>query len=312
MLNDKFIQNTLHSLEVEVLENNTFTTVSGFPEYKVGPNDLLKISIWEGRTLKEYTVRVQVDGTISFAYTTDMYIKDLTPTQIRRKIIESSKEFYKRPNVNVDVLEYNAKKASILGQERDLQRSNTGPGQYPLNGKTYIVDFISLHGGPTDKADLAQVKVVRANGRTFYLNLYNAMFEGDIKQNIILDDGDVVYIPLLEISARKFYVLGEVKNPGIYELKDEVNILEAIVKAGGFTDRASFSSVAVIRGDLTRPEVAIVNIEKLIRSGDQSENIEIRDKDIIYVSRHFIGDINYVLGQIVPSLNTLFLIERLR
>jgi polysaccharide export outer membrane protein len=212
----------------------------------------------------------------------------------------------------VDVLEYNAKKASILGQERDLQRSNTGPGQYPLNGKTYIVDFISLHGGPTDKADLAQVKVVRANGRTFYLNLYNAMFEGDIKQNIILDDGDVVYIPLLEISARKFYVLGEVKNPGIYELKDEVNILEAIVKAGGFTDRASFSSVAVIRGDLTRPEVAIVNIEKLIRSGDQSENIEIRDKDIIYVSRHFIGDINYVLGQIVPSLNTLFLIERLR
>ena len=312
MLSESYVESVRESLAVEAAENSVYTTICGYPEYKIGPGDVLVISLWEGRAQKEYPVRVQVDGTISFSYTTDMNVQDLTPTQIRQKIMESSKEYFRRPNVNVEVLEYNSKMASLLGQIRDLQRSNTGPGQYALTGKTYVVDFISKHGGPTDRADLAQVKVVRANGRTFYLNLYTAMFEGDVKQNIVLDDGDVVYVPLLSVSARKFFVLGEVVNPGIYELKDEVKILEAIMMAGGFTDRASLTSVVIIRGDLTKPEVVFTNINKLIHQGDQSENISVHTGDIVYVSRHFIGDVNYVMSQIIPSLSTLFLIDRMK
>lgn len=312
MLNDTYIESVVDSLRVEATENKVFTTISGFPEYKIGPADVLKISLWEGRTLKEYTIPVLVDGTISFSYTNNLKVENLTPSQVRDTLMDEFKEYYREPNVNVEVVEYNARKASILGQERDLQRSDTGPGQYPLTGKTYVVDFISKHGGPTDRADLAQVKVVRANGRTFFLNIYDAMFEGDTKQNIVLDEGDVVYIPLLSVSAQKFFILGEVRNPGVFELTDAVNILEAIMMAGGFTDRASIASVAVIRGDLTKPEVALVNLDKLIHEGDQSENVEIRNKDIVFVSRHFIGDVNYVMSQVLPSLSTLLLFERVR
>jgi len=310
MLNDTYVGTIVDSLRVEATENSVYTTISGYPEYKVGPLDVLRIVTWEGRTPKENIVKVNVDGTISFAFISKLPVQNLTPTQIASSLMEEFAEYYRKPNVEVEVMEYNARKAAILGQERDLQRSDTGPGQYPLTGKTHVVDFISKHGGPTDKADLAQVKVVRANGRTFYLNIYNAMFEGDASQNIVLDDGDVVYLPLLSVSARKFYVLGEVRNPGIFDLTDEINILEAVMMAGGFTDRATLASVAIIRGDLTRPEVAIVNLEKLIHDGDQSENIEVRDKDIVYVSRHFIGDVNYVMSQILPSLSTLLLFER--
>jgi polysaccharide export outer membrane protein len=175
-----------------------------------------------------------------------------------------------------------------------------------------VVDFLSDHGGPTNRADLAQVKVVRAKGQTYYLNLYKAMFEGDVTQNLILDDGDIVFIPSLEVSARKFFILGEVEKPGVYELKYEVNILEAIIIAGGFTDRASTSKVAIIRGDLSKPEVVLANIDAIVHDGDQSENIEVRDKDIVYVSRHIIGDVNYVMNQVLPSLNTLFILERIK
>jgi polysaccharide export outer membrane protein len=312
MLNESFVKTIADSLAVEPAENKAFTTVEGYAEYRIGSLDLLKISIWEGRTLKTYEVQVQMDGTISFAYNQNLYVQNLTPTQIRQSLLETLKDYYKSPNITIDVLEYNARKASLLGQVRDLQRDNTGPGQYPLEGKMRVVDFISLHGGPTDKADLAQVKVVRANGSTFFLNLYNAMFEGDIQQNIILDDGDIVFVPTLEVSARKFYVLGEVKTPGIYDMKDEVRVLEAIMRAGSFTDRASLSSIVIIRGNITQPEVNIINLEKLIRAGDQSENIEILNGDVIYVPRHFVGSINYFVNQILPSLNTLFLIDRMQ
>ncbi len=312
LLSDSYVEAAAGSMAVEAVENIVYTTISGFPEYKVGPGDVLRISLWEGRNIKEYLVTVQIDGTISFAYTQNVEVADLSTTQIRAKLIEESKEYYRRPNINIDVLEYNACKASVLGEIRDLQRTDTGPGQYPLMGKTYIVDFISRHGGPKPSADLAQVKLVRAKGHTFYLNLYKAMFEGDVKENVILDHGDVIFLPSLEVSPRKFYVLGEVNSPGVYELKDEVNILEALIIGGSFTDRAAISSIAIIRGELTKPEVVLVNLEALIKNGDQSENVEIRDGDIIFVPRHFIGNVNYVMGQLLPSLNTLFLIDRIR
>ena len=312
MLNDTYVEKKVDSIGVEATENNVFTTISGYPEYKVGPLDMLRIALWEGRNLKEWDVRVHLDGTMSFGYLTKMDVQDMTPTQIRTLLFEEFSAYYRNPNVEVEVIQYNARKASILGQVRDIQREDTGPGQYPLTGKTHVVDYISKHGGPTENADLAQVKVVRANGRTFYLNIYDAMFEGDVKQNIVLEDGDVVYIPLLSVSARKFYVLGEVSNPGIFELTDNVNVLEAVMMAGGFTDRATLSSVVIIRGDLTKPEVALVNLEKLIHEGDQSENVEVRDRDIVYISRHFIGDVNYVMSQVLPSISTLILFGRAR
>lgn len=312
LLSDSYVEAAAGSVAVEAVENTVYTTISGYPEYKVGPGDVLRISIWEGRKIKVYEVAVQVDGTISFAYTQNMEIADLSPNQIRQKILEQSKEYFRQPNVNIDVISYNAWKASVLGEIRDLQRTDTGPGQYPLTGKTYVVDFISRHGGPTPKADLAQVKLVRAKGFTFYLNLYKAMFEGDVKENVILDHGDVIFLPSLEVSPRKFFVLGEVNSPGVYELKDEVNILEALVIAGSFNDRAAISSIAVIRGELTKPEVVLIDLEALIKKGDQSENIEIRDGDIIFVPRHFIGNVNYVMSQLLPSLNTLFLLDRIR
>jgi polysaccharide export outer membrane protein len=312
LLSEAYIEAATGSLEVAPVENKSYTTISGFPEYRIGPEDVLVISIWEGRNQKEYETTVQVDGTISFAYTVNLEVGGLSPTQVRNKLLEQSREFYRRPNVNISVKHHRAWKASVLGEIRDLLRGDSGPGEYPLKGKTHVVEFISRHGGPTSKADLAQVKVVRAQGHTFYLNLYKAMFEGDAKENIILDDGDIIFLPSLEVSPRKFYVLGEVGKPGVYELKDEVNVLEALMIAESYTDRAAIASIAVIRGELTNPEIILVNLEKLIHEGDKSENIEIRDGDIIFVSRHFLGNMNYVLRQVLPSLNTLFLIDRLK
>jgi len=310
-LSEQYVQQLSDSFKVEPPENSVFTTINGIPEYKIGPSDQLRITIWEGRNPTEYEVNVQVDGNINFGYVTDLNVMSLTPSQVKEAILEYLSEYFRNPNVTVDVLQYNSKKASLLGEIRALQRGDSGPGWYPLSGKTKVVDFISRYGGPTENADLAQVKVVRAKGQTFYLNLYKAMFEGDVTQNLILDDGDIVFLPSLEVSARKFYILGEVKTPGVYELKDEVRLLEAIMIAGSFTDRASLSRVAVIRGDLTDPEIILANINDIIHKGDQSENIEIRNGDIVFVSRHIIGDINYVLNQILPSITTMWFLDRI-
>ena len=94
MLNDNYVRSLVDSLRVEAAENNTYTTVSGFPEYKVGPLDVLRIVIWEGRNAKEYIVKVNVDGSISFAFISKMMVQNLTPTQIANLLIDEFSEYY--------------------------------------------------------------------------------------------------------------------------------------------------------------------------------------------------------------------------
>jgi polysaccharide export outer membrane protein len=96
-----------------------------------------------------------------------------------------------------------------------------------------------MAGGPIAgeefaNADLRSVEVVR-RGKIYTVNLYNAMFKGDMAQNIVVDNGDIITVPELPTYGEKVYVLGEVNNQGIYRFKDVSDFLSAISKAGGTT-----------------------------------------------------------------------------
>ncbi|MFQ6105038.1 MAG: FG-GAP-like repeat-containing protein [Candidatus Glassbacteria bacterium] len=293
-------------------ENSTFKMIKGNPIYKIGPKDEILITIWTGSQRKDFNMTVRVDGTIFLPFVSpeDIKVSGLTPIEVKEKIWELSKEYFKRPNINVEVVKYNSKFATVMGEIRSIIRQPTGPGVYPLTGMEKLADFISRYGGPTDKANLNQVQVVRKGGQTLYLNLYKAIFQADAEENLILDDQDYIYIPSIELTSQKVYVLGEVNNPGIVEFKESLNILDAISKAGGYTEKAVLDKVHVIRGEVTMPEVLAVNLKRLIRKGDHSQNIALRNNDVVIVSKTLYATIMDFMRDVSPYIYT-YVISRL-
>jgi protein involved in polysaccharide export with SLBB domain/outer membrane protein OmpA-like peptidoglycan-associated protein len=293
-------------------ENNTFKMIKGNPVYKLGQKDELLITIWTGSRREDFDVTVRVDGTIFLPFVSpeDIMVAGLTPVEVKEKIWELSKEYFKRPNISVEIVKFNSKFATIMGEIRSIIRQPTGPGVYPLTGMEKLADFISRYGGPTDKANLNQVQVVRKGGQTLYLNLYKAIFQGYAEENLCLDDEDYIYIPSIELTSQKVYVLGEVNTPGIVEFKESLNILDAISNAGGYTDDAVLDKVHVIRGEVTMPDVLEINLEKLIRKGDHSQNLVLRNNDVVIVSKTFYATVMDFLGEVSPYLYT-YVVSRL-
>ncbi len=78
--------------------------------------------------------------------------------------------------------------------------------------------------------------------------------------------------------------------------------MEAIALAGGFTEDAVLSSVILVRGGLRQPQAQRVNLAKVIKEGDLTENIAVQPEDVVYVPRKFIANINYFLRQLSPAL----------
>ncbi|MEW6614159.1 MAG: polysaccharide biosynthesis/export family protein [Thermodesulfobacteriota bacterium] len=292
----------------KITKNKVFTEEFGISEYIIGPGDVLEISLWEGTEEKKHTMTVRSDGNISISFLEDVNVSGLTARQVDKTITERLADFVKNPRVDVLIKEFVSKKTQILGEVNIIQGTSTtqpmpsGPGNYPLKGKTTIIDLLVTAGGAKTTADLKRTRLVRG-GKTYTVNLYRTMFQGDTSQNIILDAGDMIIIPEYPTTQDKVFVLGEVKSPGAYSFKHEIDLVTALSLAGGYTYDAKEKNILVIRGYPAKTNVLVANLKDFLKQGDFSQNISLQSGDVVYVPRSVIGDIHYYVSRLTPMLD---------
>lgn len=119
-----------------------------------------------------------------------------------------------------------------------------------------------------------------------------------------------VSVSIKEIGGEKVIVLGQVKNPGVYQITGRKTVLEAVGLAGGFTDHAVISSVMLIEGGFEKPEPKRLNLTKALKRADVSDNLILSTDDMIYVPNKFIKDVNYFLSQFLEPVYQGFFINR--
>jgi len=297
----------------QVDRNDVFTEARGMPEYIVGPGDVLNITFWDGSKPLAYTTEVRADGKISYSFVDDLYVSGLTVQQVDDALTEAMQKYIRNPRLELIVKEHRSKSALLFGQinrfDTGISGVRSGPGRYPLTGKMTVLDLIVGAGGATSgqvegNGDLTRVELVR-KGKIYTLNLYNAMFRGDMSENMVLEDRDMVTVPELPIFGERVYVLGEVAQQGIYRLKDAYDLLAALSKAGGPTRVAIKSDVKVIREFQERqgkPIIISANYDEMTKRGDISQNIRLKNGDVVWVPRTAIGDINEFIVNTIPLL----------
>ena len=296
------------ALMSKVTENSAFTEKRGYPEYKIGPLDVLEITFRAGSTHTTDTVVVRSDGTISFSYVDNLSAADLTARDLDEKLTERLSRFVRNPRVDIVVKEFKSRTALILGEVGALRLPyyEAGSGKVFLKGKTYLLDLLVTAGGYTKDADVKRVTLIR-RGKTYYVNLYDIIYGGAIEQNVIVDDGDVVDVPELPVYGERIYVLGEVHRQGVYPLKDAPDLLAALSFAGSYTLTAVEENTVIIRGYQPgkKPLVLTADVNAILKKGDIAQNIALMDGDVVYMPRTTIGDINEFIINTVPLLEYL-------
>lgn len=291
-------------------ENSAYSEILSFPEYVVGPSDVLSITFWKGTQPETAPILVRPNGKISFSFLEDLPVVGLTPTQIDNLITEKLSEYVKNPRIDVVVKEYNSKKISLFGAINRLATGISGPGIYPVTGKLTMLDLILIAGGHSEQADLTKVELTR-KGKIYILNLYSALFQGEAAQNIIIEAGDKIVIPDLpqylesKLPERRVFILGEVRSPGLYRFKKDITVIEAISMASGITIHAVEEDTKILRGDEKKRVVLASNIRKFLRESDVSQNIEIEDGDVIFVPKSKISDVSDFFTKLSPLLSGL-------
>ena len=162
----------------------------GSVEYTIGPEDVLKISVWKNESLSQ-TVPVRPDGKISLPLLNDVQAAGLTPMQLRDILIKKLVEYVPAPEVSVIVEGVHSFKVSVIGEVKR-------PGRYELKSRATVLDVLAQAEGFTEFASRSRIVILRPEGKTLKrvpVN-YNKVVSGDGEgQNLFLQPGDIVLVP---------------------------------------------------------------------------------------------------------------------
>jgi len=156
--------------------------------YRLGPEDQLRISVWDNKELTLDLV-VRPDGKISMPLLQDVPAEGLTAAQLAANIQDGLSAYIVNPEVTVIVLQVNAPKYYVIGYVGH-------PGTYPLRGDTSVLQALALAGGMTQFASPRSIKLIRATrGKQDVrkINYYDVIESGE--GNYLLKSGDTIVVP---------------------------------------------------------------------------------------------------------------------
>jgi polysaccharide export outer membrane protein len=170
--------------------NEQADAMSSEPGYMLGPEDVIAISVWKDENLTREAV-VRPDGMVSFPLVGDVPAAGRTVEDLRIDLVKRLARFIPVPHVTVSATKILSYKIYVLG------RVNR-PGEYLVGHYTDVLQALSLAGGLTPFASENDIKVMRRDHgeqRAIPFRYGDAQKGKDLKQNIVLQRGDVIVVP---------------------------------------------------------------------------------------------------------------------
>ncbi|SRR5438034_4122467 len=159
-------------------------------EYKIGPQDVLKIDVWKEDQLTR-AVPVRPDGKITMPLLNDVQAAGMTPVELAAVIRDGLKKYINEPQVTVTVTEINSRRIYVSGEV-------LRPGAYSLLPNMTVLQALSTSGGFTQFARVKNIYVLRTENGKQVKHLFNykdAINGKKPEENIVLQPGDVIVVP---------------------------------------------------------------------------------------------------------------------
>ena len=264
-------------------------------EYILGPADAISINLTDTDDL-DNTYLMDQDGMIDLPFIGKVKLDGLTLNQAQNILTGVIKDFYKNPDLQIKIEEFNSSKIYIVGAVRNQKTINLD--QKPIK---LIEAAIQANFNPSSKDKLFGTKgFLRRDGKVFKINLANAFSGTDEKENFYLKKNDVIFI---DRNSDAIHVFGELKNPGVYFPNIGYSLTELISTSGLNQITANAKKVYVIREKFASfLEVDIFQLD--IRNPINliaGRKFMLQSKDIVFVPPTEIVKWNRTISLLLPQ-----------
>lgn len=208
--------------------------------YILGSGDKLEISIY-GIQQFDDTVPVNFEGKITIENVGQIAVAGMTIEAATQKIKAAIARVYTtvrsgQSKVSVSLSDIRTIKVTIVGGKQ--------PGNYSISSLASVYNALHLAGGPGKNGSYRNIELIRNNKVFKNIDIYKFLVKGDQSDNVNLRDNDVIRIPAY---SQRVVVEGEVKRPGIFEMKKGETFTDLLSFTSGFNEFAYTASVNVLQ-----------------------------------------------------------------
>lgn len=181
-------------------------TVTEAVKYTLGPDDVIDIEVRRHPEFSgQYTINSE--GKIEYKYIGDIIVSGLTKNQLKERLIKILSEYLVDPDINIRIAAYLSKVFYVVGEVNK-------PGKFYMRGDVITVREALVQAGlPTLGAAMRRCRLITPDtkGANNYkdVNIYSLLYEGNLKCNLDMKAGEVLYIPAT-VMAKIIHVISPV------------------------------------------------------------------------------------------------------
>ncbi|MFV5685822.1 SLBB domain-containing protein [Flavobacterium sp. GB2R13] len=208
--------------------------------YVLGPGDELQISVYGVQEFNA-SVPVSIEGKVTIQYVGQIPVSGMTIEAATQKIRGAIARVYStvasgQSQVGVSLSRIRTIRVTIIGSKQ--------PGNYSISSLATVYNALFLGGGPGKNGSYRNIELLRGNKVYRTIDIYHFLVNGDQSDNVGLKDNDVIRIPAY---MQRVSVEGQVKRPGIFEMKKGETFTDLLSFASGFNEFAYTASVNVLQ-----------------------------------------------------------------
>ena len=192
--------------------------------YVIGPGDEIIINVWSDVFQQTFDLYVDNYGKIILPKAGATYVWGMTFKEAQKLIKDKLNKHFTNVKFDIALGKIHSVSVLVLGEVNK-------PGIYRVYPISSPIQLLYLAGGIRKTGSLRKIKIIKKDGTIKYIDLYDLLVKGKSVPIFSFEDGDMVFVPIIGKVAA---VIGAVKRPGIYEIKNEATVSDLIKLAGGF------------------------------------------------------------------------------
>jgi polysaccharide export outer membrane protein len=292
---DKLNKDKIDKLDFKV---KTFQDIYDYRyEYILGPADRISIDLTDTDDL-DGTYLIDQEGMIDLPFIGKVKLDNLTLNETQNILLQVIQNFYKNPDLQINIEEFNSSKVYIVGAVRNQITINLD--QKPIK---LIEAAIQANFNPSAADKLFGTKgLLRRDNKVYKIDLLNAFQSNDDKENFYLKKDDVIFI---DRNSDAIHVFGEVTKPGVYFPNMDYSLTELISTAGLNQLTANAKKVYVIRekyNSFLEVDVFQLDIKNPINL-IAGRKFLLQERDIVFIPPTEIVKWNRVISLLLPQTN---------
>jgi len=207
--------------------------------YRIGPGDVFQFNVWGAMEI-QIPLAVNPEGKLAIPSLGEIEVSGKTLAETQALILEKAADLYANSRVSLSLEALRFFRVHVVGEVKF-------PGTYTAQAVDRVTELIATAGGLTTWAWPREIEIRHDRGDTTVFDFYAFEREGDLSRIPFVNNGDVIFVPSIDLEKAVVTVQSDIKTGGLYQISANEALMPFLLRIRAVRNNSDVTGITVVR-----------------------------------------------------------------